>query len=644
MVRFHQFMFYICATIWLCMALDLCPAVEASGTTAMPAPRLLCPRDGMAMTDVASFFRWTPIKECKDYEIQIARDRDFKNLFKSKRTRNVRYHEDCYFPRDILPAGAYWWRVRAIMDGREGPWSTPFSLKVNADHPIAKDVMRAITPEKPLFMMRASGFDPRVHGAAVSEIIPGDLARIIVPDDMKIWDCGDEAIERARHYEALGIDFVVWNNRAQAPLSLLEYLFQNFRHCIGTAEGEHFYSWGWEKGPEGNISEWDYIRRAWILCAKYGRHYFLADGEYGDYKWTTISQAYREEFARYRRNIIPMFKSTIGNVALHSLGATQGLMAAGWVENCGFWADEWIWYEGGFGKLGQIGKPKEFEHGTRQCPWSYDIQMWLMGIASGSTAFHLESAHQWTREGKGAENYRRFFLPFIKAVIAHDIIPSRQAYLDSIKVAVTCDAARAKKKHNGRYDGDFTFLNELYALKHTPFQEIIPDNSRYGILCLLPPGAKCMNPQTLVVPQADLLAPGKAADVFNRAYPQRFHGEAFMWECDGTVIVTNSNENLDIAQHYQIALERGPVRELSGGIGVHQYLLGKVGKDGRSFWFQTNGEYPERVLSLELACAAEPRVKVTPAQARVEGNWDKEGMVYRLTLSIKGGPAECEIQ
>ena len=50
-------------------------------------------------------------------------------------------------------------------------------------------------------------------------------------------------------------------------------------------------------------------------------------------------------------------------------------------------------------------------------------------------------------------------------------------------MAVQCDYERAKTRHQGRYEPEFGFLTSLYALKHTPFQEIIPDNSRYGIIC-----------------------------------------------------------------------------------------------------------------------------------------------------------------
>jgi hypothetical protein len=629
----------------VCLLLTVAFAYGAETTPAVaeiPAPRLLSPPDKMDMTDVASFFRWTPIETCDSYEIQIARDANFQDLVKRKITKNVRYHEDCYFPRDLLLPGRYCWRVRAILDGHDGPWSETFRLRVNADHSTAKAVVRTIAPARPVFLMRNRAWDPRaVPVENIHRILPKDLQGIIVPDDIWLWDATAAAIAKARKYDELGIDFVVWNNRGRAPLSLLEYFFQNFPHCIGTAEGEHFWGWHWERGPEGNFAEEDYLARAWVLCGKYGRLYFWGDGEASSYLWTAASYENRDAFHRYRANLIPMFKSTIGEVALHSSGAVEGLMAAGWVENSGMWADEFVWGECGFGGLGEInpqGKPED-----NRCPWLYDIQMWLMGIASGSTAFHLESAHQWSDQATAAENYRRFFLPFVRAVVQREILPSRQAFLDSIHVAVQCDYERAKTRHQGRYEPDFAFLTSLYALKHTPFQEIIPDNSRYGIICLLPPTAACLNPKTKIVPQTELLTENNARQLFDRAYPARFQGNAFQWECDGTVIVTNSNENLDIDQQFSMDLPRGPVRSLRGVVGVHQYLLGKIDKDGKGFWFQTNCEYPARRLELEFRTSHEPRVSVTPSQARLAGTWDAAKKCYTLSLSVKDGAAECAI-
>jgi hypothetical protein len=181
---------------------------------------------------------------------------------------------------------------------------------------------------------------------------------------------------------------------------------------------------------------------------------------------------------------------------------------------------------------------------------------------------------------------------------------------------VSCDPVRAAEKHGNRYDGAFAFLNELYALRHTPFQELIPDNSRYGIIALLPPGSGCLDPGTRVVAQEELLSPGRASELFSEAFPRRFDGEAFMWECDGTVIVTHSRENEDVRQSFAMRLERGPVSALGGVVAVHDCLVGKIAEDGRSAWFHANFGFdthatrggpspnPDRHLELFLACAS----------------------------------------
>jgi hypothetical protein len=132
--------------------------------------------------------------------------------------------------------------------------------------------------------------------------------------------------------------------------------------------------------------------------------------------------------------------------------------------------------------------------------------------------------------------------------------------------------------------------------------------------------------------------------LFDRAYPQRFPGEAFQWECDGTVIITNSNENLDHDQEFRVDLPLGPLRSLHGVVGVHQYVLGKIENEGKSLWFQTNCQYPRRQLELELHMNREPDITVTPSQARIKSNWDAEKQCYKLSLSVKDGATECVIR
>ncbi len=613
---------------------------------AADAPVLLSPVNGMELTDVATYFQWLPVAGCTNFEIQIASDVAFAELVKTKRTVNKGFHKNLYFPKDVLSPGAYWWRVRALVSGQPGPWSDTRALKVNADHPVLPNVVRMITPERPLFMMRSRTWNPLKYPEHVKDIIPPGLEQVIIVDDLAL--ASDKVFERAKKYQELGVDFVIWNNRCQVSLATVEFLFQNYSHCIGTAEGEHFDGMYWEKGPEDNLSESDFLHRAWTLCGKYGRFYFFADGDAGYLRWPDFARRERETFERYNRNIVPMFKTTKGDLALHSYGAVQGLMAAGLVENCGTWVDEWIWPGCGFTQLGEV-IPEEQRWanrrkvGTKQCPWTYDIQMWLMGIASGSTVFHLESAHQWTPEGKAANNYTRFFLPFVKAVIEHKLIPSRTAFLDSIRLAVNPDPEMTKGKHQKQYVGGYAFLRDLYALKAPGDQDLIPNSSRYGIVCLLPPGTTNLAGRTRVLAQRDLLDATHAREVFNAIYPLRFSGDAFMWECDGTVILTDSNENQEVPQHFAMPFERGLLRGLSGTIGVHEYLIGKIAGDG-SFWFQTNCEYPDRALAISLTCSRKPNVKIEPPSAAKQNDWDDATKTLNLCLSHQTGAVEVTLK
>jgi hypothetical protein len=79
-----------------------------------------------------------------------------------------------------------------------------------------------------------------------------------------------------------------------------------------------------------------------------------------------------------------------------------------------------------------------------------------------------------------AANYTRIFLPFIKAVTVHHLIPLRQAFLDSTRIAVTVDLDLVKGKHEKQHSGGNAYLKMLYAMKAKGDQEFIPNNSRKG--------------------------------------------------------------------------------------------------------------------------------------------------------------------
>ena len=51
----------------------------ADGT--LEAPKLIWPANAAEITDVASFFGWSPVTACTNYEIQVALDDAFHNIF-----------------------------------------------------------------------------------------------------------------------------------------------------------------------------------------------------------------------------------------------------------------------------------------------------------------------------------------------------------------------------------------------------------------------------------------------------------------------------------------------------------------------------------------------------------------------------------
>jgi hypothetical protein len=614
------------------------------------SPSLDAPLDGSTITDVASFFRWEPVAGCSQWQLQIATDAQFQNLYQPNlalpRTLTITDKKDFwfneYFPRTILPAGTYYWHVATLIDGKLGEWSPTWSVTVNSDHSI-NPLIRPLTPDRPVFLMRQDDLSLiTAPTAALKGDFPADLNGLIVPDDTKMWKGNAVALAEAQRWNDLGIDFTIWNNRARAPLSFLEYCFQHFPHCLGTAEGEHSWSYHWERGPEDNVAEWDYVTRAFVLCGKYGRFYFEAEPEPSAYNWTFIPQDLKADYGTYHAYVVPMHKSTESHVPLHSVGAVEGMMLSGLVDNCGCWADQFVWPIANFGKLGELNIPETSS--TALCPPTFSVQQWLVGIMGGATAFQLESGHQIGPNGDPKASFSRVYLPFVQAVYSHHLLPSRAMFLNGVKVAVVGNVGYARKPHHNFYGGDFAYFNDIYALKRTSTQEEIPNNARYGILPILPDGTtRIPNSSAQIIPEATMAQPGVALQTLDDAYPKIDGGDAFQWFCDGSVIITNSYENEDINETFSMPVSGNVVKTLSGTVQVHQYIVGKVAKDGASFWFQTNSEFADRTLSIALQCTSRPQITAAPPSSVTASTWDQGTMTQTMFLSFSNGPVECTV-
>ncbi len=85
-------------------------------------------------------FQWTrPLKKA-NYELEVASDRDFKELTYSAMTER-----SLFALKEAIPEGKYFWRVRAHKDGGKTTWTNPSSLNVKYEkNPFNSEVFETI--------------------------------------------------------------------------------------------------------------------------------------------------------------------------------------------------------------------------------------------------------------------------------------------------------------------------------------------------------------------------------------------------------------------------------------------------------------------------------------------------------------------
>lgn len=75
--------------------------------------------------------RWKEVPQASAYELQIARDAEFKDVVLQTRTPTAGYRWD------QLPESLHWWRVRALdAEGRAGEWSAPRTVVLDSALPV----------------------------------------------------------------------------------------------------------------------------------------------------------------------------------------------------------------------------------------------------------------------------------------------------------------------------------------------------------------------------------------------------------------------------------------------------------------------------------------------------------------------------
>ena len=125
---------------------------------------------------------------------------------------------------------------------------------------------------------------------------------------------------------------------------------------------------------------------------------------------------------------------------------------------------------------------------------------------------------------------------------------------------------------------------------------------------------------------------------FDALYPERNQGNAWMSRVGERVFITNSRENSDEVQTYEIPFDTpAAIGALGGVVLPHSYVMARIDGSGAGLWLQANvdqkGDYPDdRQSALWIEAVSEPDLVVTPEAALVQADWNpSEG---RLSIQL----------
>lgn len=649
-----------------------------------PAPELSSPSKDLTITNIAAFFRWKGVPGALDYELQLAPAGNPAGL----RTHAVRSEIEwpIFIPEDneLPEAGDWAWRVRAVEPGMAGEWSEARRLRITTDLPIRPPIV-AITPRNPLLTIEAFGvkdFTP------FRDTIPADIrANTAIKIDQKFGlvemvKLLAEADQKVFIRSQAPFPVTTW-----VPLADLEELFQKYPQVIGAMGGESLSFW-----YRGGIGEL-YTTRLLKLCGKYGRIYYEADGTYPkDDKWESVYQRKGELLREYAGNLVFAQKNNILHRQFVSQSSVLGLYLAGVIANLGAWEDGgWYWQQVGFRALGDIRGQRGGD--TRDMPKNFWNLTFLMGLSQGAAIFSLDGqtgtvpvpegyrveesgmpanaspSGYWTTRGELTPVFHRYIAPFFRAVLRHQLVPSKDAVLAQIRAGVTNDISEPTPDSDPFYDDYWALFAGTYGFSDSgvhpgELMEFFPNSGRYYYLPIFPEGSVELEPPSRlnttdpaaratqltgssgtqhrldVLPLSRLQDPASVSEFFDRVYPLSYEGDAFVTFVGDTLTIMNSHENTDASQTYGIPVKRGIFQSIAGKIEPHAYVVGKFGARGDSLWMQTNAEYLDRPTEIAFQCTTEPDVTVLPETSVVSSEWRDATSSLHLVLDHKEGAVE----
>lgn len=131
------------------------------------APNLIAPADKSTNVDMDVKFEWQRLLAAERYHIQVSRTADFEKI--EMEDQNVTFNIRSVHMNDF--GTEYFWRVRAINEVGEGPWSEPFTFVTSGTSSVEGDVVKFNVYPNPTFDVLRVSYNSAVAQDAVLYIV-----------------------------------------------------------------------------------------------------------------------------------------------------------------------------------------------------------------------------------------------------------------------------------------------------------------------------------------------------------------------------------------------------------------------------------------------------------------------------------------
>ncbi len=524
-----------------------------------------------------------------------------------------------------------------------------------------KPLRRVISARKPLFVLEG--------GQAMWNLLPEEFR----PYCAVMFAAGSGVskgtarlplFDELAKYQAAGIPVMltVQNDEADSPPTRLETIvkaFEEFPNLIG------FRACELSCGPGLTASERRNLIDLIHLC---GQHRALLNWQDMGYPYQrdhifTQAGRDRELFDALLKNgdsVILTEKNNGWGKYYQTRSLVMGMWASGIVANWGFNAEDWWWFEQGYGERFQPSKGRRGwarQHGagiqvtkgwdfasTLSYPDILYAQNVLCAMAGGATVYSFESGHAYANVDQNGvyrltPAWKNAIYPLLKAALDDQLIPEREQVVARMKVAYQDSGEEGTELDN---TGEQLY-RPLYGARVPDEQilagklssELLMHTGRYYFLPVLPKLA----PEWARSRFPNIIRPHQFADAqaqrayFDKLFPAESSGEALVLHINGTWYVTNTHENKNVAEDFRFRLTlNGSTVELSGRLEPHSLLF--VTERKRKLLMQANNY----LVNTHIWDEPRPDVFDIPAylQKYVTSPDDKERRTTTLRLAVLG--------